>query len=420
MSVELRERNFAVEVVQQLRDAGYQALWAGGCVRDLLRGSPPKDYDIATDAEPADVRRVFGKNRTLAVGASFGVIVVRAPKGLSPVEVATFRTEGPYLDGRRPEHVQFSTAEEDAKRRDFTINGMFYDPVDEHVLDYVGGKQDLEANLIRAIGAPSERMQEDKLRMLRAVRFAATLGFDLDEHTAHAVEAMAHEITVVSAERIAQELRRMIVHVDRRRAVELIRTLGLLPHVLPELQALAESEPRWTHTLTVLDALEAPSFELAMTALWHDAGPTAGRPAETEFAEQATRRLRLSNIQREKISWLLGNQQSLSDAANLPASRLKRLLVHPHVLELLDLMLAQAIARNEPASAVTFCRDYFENTPPEVLCPAPLIDGNDLLNTGLEPGPHIKTVLETVRDAQLNGEIDSREAALELAARQRE
>ncbi len=237
MTTSSPQREFAIEIVRKLRAAGYEALMAGGCVRDLLLGREPQDYDVATTARPEQVRTLFGHRRTLAVGASFGVIVVLPPRGndAGQVEVATFRTEGPYLDGRRPESVAFCTPEEDAQRRDFTINGMFYDPIETRVLDFVEGEADLAARVIRAIGDPHDRMREDKLRMLRAVRFTATLDFELDEVTAAAVREMADQITVVSAERIAQELRRMLVDAHRRRAVELCDDVGLLAVILPEL-----------------------------------------------------------------------------------------------------------------------------------------------------------------------------------------
>jgi poly(A) polymerase len=224
----------AVEVVRKLRDAGFQALWAGGCVRDLLLNKEPKDYDVATNALPEQVRNLFGKRHTLAVGASFGVIIVRGPQPDSDVEVATFRSEGPYLDGRRPEHVKFTTAEEDAHRRDFTINGMFYDPINESIYDYVGGKSDLNQQLIRAIGNPLKRMQEDKLRLLRAIRFASTLRFRLDEITFEAIQVMASEICVVSPERITDELRKMLIHPNRSHAIDLVQSSGLLKSIIPD------------------------------------------------------------------------------------------------------------------------------------------------------------------------------------------
>ncbi|HTI49987.1 MAG TPA: CCA tRNA nucleotidyltransferase, partial [Planctomycetaceae bacterium] len=217
MSASDPKRDFAVDVVRRLQEAGFIALWAGGCVRDFLLGHPPDDYDVATSARPEDVRTLFGKHRTLAIGASFGVILVHGPRGgrTGDVEVATFRTEGPYRDGRRPEHVAFATPEEDALRRDFTINGMFYDPLTDRVLDYVGGRGDLERHVVRAIGEPRARFAEDKLRMLRAVRMTARFDFELDESTAAAVREMSREILVVSSERIAQELKKMLVHVRR-------------------------------------------------------------------------------------------------------------------------------------------------------------------------------------------------------------
>ena len=228
-------REFATDVVRQLRAAGYTALWAGGCVRDLLLGRGAEDYDVATSATPEQVRTLFGKRRTLAVGESFGVIIVLPPsKTAEPVEVATFRTEGVYLDGRRPTEVAFSTPEEDAQRRDFTINGMFYDPIQMQVLDYVGGEADLHRKVLRAIGDPHARMTEDKLRMLRAVRFAATLEFELDPTTRAAVQLMAPEMRVVSAERIAQELRKVLAHRTRVRGFQLLAETGLLEVLFPE------------------------------------------------------------------------------------------------------------------------------------------------------------------------------------------
>ena len=257
MQQQEQNRQFAVDVVRPLKDAGCTALRAGGCVRDFLLGRTSKDFDVATDARPDDVRNLFGHRRTLAVGASFGVSVVRAPRGVEDVEVATFRTEGPYLDGRRPEHVSFTTPEEDAQRRDFTINGLFYDPIEQQVFDFVDGERDLRAGIVRAIGDPHDRMTEDKLRMLRAVRFAATLEFELDTVTAAAVRNMAAQMLVVSAERIAQELRRMLVDGHRMRAMQLTAEVGLLPVILPEVALLiSESDsPHWERTLHMLDLL---------------------------------------------------------------------------------------------------------------------------------------------------------------------
>jgi poly(A) polymerase len=254
-----QQRKFAMEVVRLLRQAGYEAYWAGGCVRDLLLGLEPKDYDVATSATPEQVQQVFRNRKTAAVGASFGVVVVLGPRRSGQVEVATFRSEGAYLDGRRPSHVQFTSAREDVQRRDFTINGLLYDPLTEQAIDFVGGLHDLQQRVIRAIGDPRQRFEEDKLRMLRAVRFAARFEFQLDPGTRDAIAAMAPQIRVVSAERIAQEMRWMLVDRNRRRAVEMCRELGLLGVLAPQLAPYARpDDPRWQHTLAVLDALLPP------------------------------------------------------------------------------------------------------------------------------------------------------------------
>jgi poly(A) polymerase len=223
-------------VVRRLRDEGYESLWAGGCVRDQLLGKSPKDYDVASTATPDDVIRIFGRRRTVAVGASFGVVMVLGPdKAAGQIEVATFRSDGEYLDGRRPSSVSFCRPEEDAHRRDFTINGMFFDPLEEKFIDYVGGLDDLAAGIVRAIGDPAARFTEDKLRMLRAVRFTATFGFQLDAATAAAVRQLRHEICQVSEERVTQELKRMLAHVSRELSFRLLHESGLLAEILPEI-----------------------------------------------------------------------------------------------------------------------------------------------------------------------------------------
>src|SRR6476620_3024901 len=273
----MTEREVAIGVVRRLRQAGYEALWAGGCVRDELLGVEPADYDVATSARPEDVQRTFA--RTVAVGESFGVVAVIGPRrfdGSFPkVEVATFRSDGAYIDGRRPESVVFSTAAEDAQRRDFTINGMFFDPLESRVLDYVGGRADLKAGVLRAIGDPRARFREDKLRLMRAVRMAARFDFPIEDATAAAIREMAPEITVVSAERIADELRKMLVHRHRSWAMRQMDELGLLRHVLPEVEAEMKGLPQgppaastgdlWRHTLKVLEVLDGPR--------WPERGP---------------------------------------------------------------------------------------------------------------------------------------------------
>ncbi len=402
-------RDFAAEVVHRLNQAGHRALWAGGCVRDFLLGRIPKDYDVATDARPDEVRKLFGPRRTLAVGASFGVIVVRGPRGVADVEVATFRTEGPYLDGRRPESIAFATPEEDARRRDFTINGMFFDPVKQQVLDFVEGERDLKAGLIRAIGDPHDRVREDKLRMLRAVRFAANLDFALDETTANAIREMATQLTVVSAERITQELRRMLTNEHRARGMQLIRDVDLLGVIFPELARL--SPPEWERTLQMLRLLNAPTFELATAVLWH-ALPTEGNLSG--IIGELGRRFRMSNQEIADILWLLEHHHALDNAPQLPLCRLKRLLADPLIGDLLKLMRVERLGREQNLQPVIFCEEYLRTTPPEVINPPPLITGKDLIDRGLKPGPEFKNLLETIRDAQLNGEIQTPEEALAL------
>jgi tRNA nucleotidyltransferase/poly(A) polymerase len=401
------QRDFAVEIVTRLRAAGYEALLAGGCVRDELLGKSPKDYDVATNATPAEVRKVFGHRRTLAIGAAFGVIAVLGRRGIEPVEVATFREEAQYSDGRRPDSVHFSTAEADALRRDYTVNGLFLDPVADRVIDYVGGQADLEQRIVRAIGDPHDRLAEDKLRLLRAVRCAATLGFDLDPATAAAVKAMADQVTVVSPERIAAELRRILVDASRRRGMELLRELGLLPHVLPELEAVAQAadskSSNWIATLRVLEALAEPSFPLALAAALHDS-------QDNWPAQKAGWRLRLSNKEIERADWILQVLPLLRCAHEQPWPRVQRALVDEVAAEAVALLEAVEGADH---AAVRFCREKLA-LPDDQLNPPPLLTGEDLIAHGLQPGPQFAQLLEQVRDAQLEGRIADAEGALRL------
>jgi poly(A) polymerase len=411
------KREFAVEVVRRLQDDGFRALWAGGCVRDFLMGRVPKDYDVATDARPDSVRQLFGMRRTLAVGASFGVIVVVGSKKAGNIEVATFRTEGAYADGRRPGHVVFSTPEEDAQRRDFTINGMFYDPLAEKVYDYVGGEQDLAAGIVRAIGNPAARMSEDKLRLLRAVRFAATLAFELEAATADAVSAQAGEIRVVSAERITQELRRMLVDSHRGRAMELARQLGLLAEIVPELAPALrpgpseEATPAWTQALRRLHLLNEPNFELATAALLlalREAGSEAGK---------ICKRLRMSNEEVDTIGWLLQHVEVVRVSQSKSLAELKRLLAQSSARDLLELARVDALARDGDLSPVMHCEELLRQTPAARLDPPPLITGGDLIALGLEPGKLFRQILDAVRDAQLNEEISTKDEAMSFVRR---
>ena len=415
-----------MEIVRRLKHSGFTALWAGGCVRDHLLDKTPQDYDVATNATPKQVRKIFAKYKTLDVGASFGVIIIVGPSGAGEVEVATFRSDGPYADGRRPDSVTFSTPEEDAQRRDFTINGMFLDPLDHKVLDYVGGERDLSQGYIRAIGDPHERMREDKLRMLRAVRFTAHLEFGLARATKAAVTEMASEIHAVSAERIAAELRRMLTDPHRHVAIELADEVGLLREILPEVVGLRPGIDRCEPSeiqlkdgrrtpraeliqassrsprLAALRLLHEPSFELAFAVLL----------LGVANVEVICRRLKLSNDELEKTAWLVRQQEALRDADQFSLAKLKRLLAHPFRDDLLALTRAMLLAQQADLHQVLFCERFLETTPPEILDPPPLVTGNDLIELGLRPGPRFKQLLEEVRDQQLNGELTDRTAAL--------
>lgn len=394
-------RDWAFEVVARLRDAGHQALWAGGCVRDIVLGTEPSDYDVATSARPDQVMPLF--RRTVPVGLSFGVVRVLGPAGAREVEVATFRTDGRYLDGRRPESVTFGTPEEDAARRDFTINGMFLDPLKEEVLDFVGGQADLQARLVRAIGDPFERFGEDKLRLLRAVRFAARFGFAIEARTRSAIMAMADAVQVVAVERIAQELRKMLEHERRSDAIGTAFETGLMTAVVPALGGL-DAEAR-CEALRVLEHLgERPGFPLALAALLRSLGASV--------VDEIGRGLKLSNEERERTVWLVEHQDALERPEELRLSRLKRLLAAPGSGDLLALGRAVALAGAGNLAGVTYCEAYRRDQPDGPLDPPALVSGADLIAAGLKPGPRFKALLESVRVMQLEGALTDREAAL--------
>lgn len=395
----MTDREFAIDVVRRLRQSGYDALWAGGCVRDELLGVAPADYDVATSARPEQVVAVF--RRTVEVGASFGVVEVIGPRRLDGshpvVQVATFRSDGAYIDGRRPESVTFSSPEEDAERRDFTINGMFFDPLDNRVIDHVGGLDDLKNGNLRAIGDPRARFREDKLRLLRAVRMSARFDFPIDAETAAAIREMASQITVVSAERIAEELRKMLAHFRRGLALRMMIELGLIGHILPEFSGVE-----------VLEALTDASFPLALSAILLGVGK--------KQAGAVCRRLKLSNEETSRVEWLVDNQQTLIDAPNLRASQLNPILIQPGIGDLLLLHRAIAVANGRTDHHVEFCERVLRETPPEQLNPPPLLTGDDLLALGWQQGPRFKQVLDNIRAAQLDGEIATKDEAIQIAS----
>jgi poly(A) polymerase len=404
----MTERDFALDVVRKLQDAGFQALWAGGCVRDELLGLTPADYDVATNARPEQLRPLF--RRRNEIGASFGVVQVIGPRDdageWTTVEVATFRSDVSYSDGRRPDAVVFSSPEEDAKRRDFTINGMFFDPVKKQLIDFVGGRADLEAKVLRAIGDPAARFTEDKLRILRGVRIAARFDLSVDPATLAAAKAMAREIRVVSPERIAEELRKLLAHPNRARGVQLLREFNLVEPILPEL--VADDSRRWDEGARVVEQLPpAASFPLAFAALLH----ALDKPTVEDIAD----RLRLSGAEKTRTAWLVEHQRSLDDAPTLPLSKLKTLLVQPGIEGLLALHRARALASGSSLAGVEFCEAILRGTPPDVLNPPPLLTGEDLIAMGLKPGPEFKRILDGVREAQLEGRVKTKEEAIELA-----
>jgi tRNA nucleotidyltransferase/poly(A) polymerase len=399
------QRRFAVEVVRRLRGAGFEAYWAGGCVRDQLLGRTPKDYDVATNAVPDQVRELFGRRRTLAIGAAFGVIAVIGPRGAGTVEVTTFRRDAPYSDGRHPDSVSFSSAEEDASRRDFTVNGLFYDPAGQRVIDFVGGQEDLAQRRLRAIGDPRHRFDEDKLRMLRAVRFAATFSFVLDPDTQAAIAQMAGEIRVVSPERIAMEMRRMLADPGRAVGVRLLWETRLAEAVLPEIVPGDETgQRRLEETLARLARLPAEAgFPLSLAALLYPF-------VDGEGAAAVADRWRLSNKETERIVWLVRHHAALLDAATMRWSMLQPLLVAEGIDDLLFLTEAASPAG---AAAAAHCRSLLAQ-PREVLDPPPLLTGDDLLAEGIPPGPQYRTFLDRLRAAQLDGAIRDKPDALAL------
>jgi len=409
----LLAREFAVDVVRRLRSEGHAAVWAGGCVRDQLMGGMPKDYDVATDAAPGRVREIFGPRRTLAVGEAFGVIAVLGPKGAGQIEVATFRKDAAYSDGRHPDSVTFSDAEHDAQRRDFTINGLFYDPLAEQVIDYVGGQQDLAQGIVRAIGDPLARIAEDKLRMLRGVRFAARFDFALDEQTADAIRQQAHELVIVSAERVAAEMRQILTNANRRRGVELLAETGLLEVVLPESASLPQQADEWSQMLEILAALQAPTFAMALAALLR---PLQRMQPERNLPQVVFERWRLAGDELSAVEKLLAEEPVILSATSQRWPKLQRVLIAPRVDELLDYCAAVASVESGSTAEIDYCREKLA-LPPADLNPPPLITGEDLKQLGIAPGPAYRTLLDAVRDAQLLHQVTSREEALSLVRR---
>ncbi len=389
-------------VVRRLRQHGYDAFWAGGCVRDMLLGRHPDDIDVATSAPPDAIISLF--TRTRKVGVQFGVVLVR--QGPWWIETATFRTDLAYTDGRRPKGVVFTTAEEDAKRRDFTINGLFYDPIEQHVIDYVGGQADLDARVVRAIGQPAERFAEDHLRMLRAVRFATRLGFALEPGTAAAIAEHASKIARISPERIREELEKTLTLPNRADALALIARLGLLRHLWPGADWPPQRVQRATVVLGHLPALA--DFVLTMAGLLHEEAPTT--------VGRIGRDLRFSNVQIDEASWLVGTHERIEQTEMMSLAEFKKLLAHPRFEDLVALHEAVCQASNQSRTCIDAARWRRQAIAPEDVAPPPLVTGEDLIDAGLQPGPRFKEILDALYDAQLNGSLTSRDGALERMA----
>jgi poly(A) polymerase len=439
-------REFAISVVRTLRDHGHQAYFVGGCVRDLLLGREPADYDVATNAVPEDVMRIFSE--TYAVGAQFGVVLVPVPKEQRPpsqsdtIEVATFRSDIGYSDGRHPDEVRFPRdPSEDVQRRDFTINGLLLDPINNQVLDFVGGQKDLEARSIRAIGDPALRFSEDKLRMLRAVRFAARFEYTIEPATFAAIRQLAPQIHQVSRERVRDELTKVLTEGHARRAFELLDQTGLLHEVLPEIEAMkgVEQPPEFhpegdvfVHTLLMLEKLPQPCpLTLAWGVLLHDVGkpPTFRRAPDrirfddhvdvgVKMAEAICRRLRFSNDDTEQILALIDNHMRFGHVERMKASTFKKFIRLPRFEEHLELHRLDCESSHRNLRVYDLIREKMAELPPEAVRPAPLVTGDDLITAGYSPGPRFKEILSAIEDAQLEGRLRSKDEALQLVFRE--
>jgi poly(A) polymerase len=431
-------RELAEQVCATLRYHGHQAYLVGGCVRDIELGREPADYDIATDARPERVQELFP--HSLAVGAKFGVILV--VEDGAQVEVATFRSDVGYSDGRHPDHVVYSDSPQvDVLRRDFTINGLLMDPSTREVLDYVGGRADLRAGIVRAIGDPRLRFAEDKLRMMRAVRFAARFGFRIEPETMAAAQSLAVQITQVSPERIREEMTKLLTEGAARRGFELLDETGLLAVVLPDIARMkgVEQPPQfhpegdvWIHTRMMLEKLQPDcSATLAWGVLLHDVGkPPTFAPATgpgtrirfdghaevgTRMAEHICRDLRFSNDETEQIAALVASHMRFKDVSQMRTATLKRFVRLPRFEEHLELHRMDCLASHRSLEAYTFVQRFLLETPPEKVYPPKLVTGDDLKGMGLVPGPRFREILLAVEEAQLEGRLNDRASALQFA-----
>ena len=435
-------RELAADICRQLHSCGFKAYLVGGCVRDLLLGREPEDYDVATDAHPARVQELFPSS--VDVGAKFGVILVVAHG--AQVEVATFRSDVGYSDGRHPDRVEYSSSpEQDVLRRDFTINGMMLDPETKQILDFVGGREDLEEGIVRAIGTPEVRFREDRLRMARAVRFAARFGYVIEPATFEAISAAAPHITSVSAERLRDELTKVLTEGAARAAFELLDSTGLLKACLPEVSAMKnvaqppEFHPEgdvWIHTLLMLQSLpQRSSVTLAWAVLLHDVGkpPTFKSAQETgdrirfdghaeigaRMAAAICRRLRFSADDIQQIEALVANHLRFKDVFQMRPATLKRFVRLPKFEEEhLELHRLDCLSSHGNLDAYEFVRRFLRETPPQEVHPPRLLTGDDLKSMGFKPGPLFKEILQSVEEGQLDGRLTSHEEALNFVRQQ--
>jgi len=425
----------ATAIVKTLRQKGFTAYFAGGCVRDLILGTPPKDYDIATDARPDQVQEIFPKSKS--VGAHFGVILVR--RNEVDYEIATFRKDGEYLDGRRPDSVVFTTSEEDAQRRDFTINGLFFNPENETLIDHVNGQKDLETRVVRAIGDPQERFAEDHLRLLRAVRFATVLEFEIEKETWENIRIHATDIGKIAPERTREEIVKILVHPNRQRGFDLLVDSGLMNEIFPEILMLqgCEQPPQWhpegdvfVHTRIMLGLLPPDaSLTLVLSVLFHD----IGKPATFTYDEEAQRirfnghdqvganmtdgilrRLRFTNEIIDTTVEAVANHMVFKDVQKMRTSRLKRFMARDGFEDELELHRVDCTSSNGLLDNHTFVLKKIEDFASEPLIPPRLVKGQDLINRGWQPGPRFREVLDAIQNAQLEGTLTTRDEALEF------
>ncbi len=432
MAERAENEQLAISLIVELRNHGHKAYLVGGCVRDRLLGVAPKDFDIATDALPKQLSQYFPAAQL--VGAHFGVVLFKG------IEIATFRSEGAYSDARHPDAVHFETDPGlDARRRDFTINGLMEDPISGEILDAVGGQADLSSRMVRAIGDPVRRFGEDHLRMLRAVRFAARLGFEIEPSTKRAIRTLGESVTTVSAERVRDELVRILTEGGAAYGLRLLDELGLLVHILPEVKAFqgVEQPPEyhpegdvWIHVLLMLEKMGAATPSLALGVLLHDVAKplTFWRATDrirfnghAEIGAQMTpailERLRFSNDDIEQVTALVANHMKFKDVRKMRASTLKRFLRLDRFDEHLALHRLDCLASNGNTDSYQFVQQKLTELNQESLHPPRLLSGQDLIEAGFQPGPSFGEALEAVETAQLDGEINTREQALEIAKR---